>query len=173
MKVVLQQTYRPIGALPGAQSDVGDTIDLPDPEAKRALELGIAKTPADAAKTPEELAAVTLLTDLGYKLTPPKVDAPKEGPKLPPAPAGMPQNPIVGQLATGDDGKTYIFNDPDWGVMADVPKPVPDAPAPTVPAGLPANPGIGQVNTAADGKVYVFDGPDAGWSLRPSTGIKL
>ena len=77
MKVVLLKDYRPADVKGAAQPEVkaGETIDLPDDEAKNTLELGIAQMPEDAAKSPAERAAITTLTDLGYTVTPPKTPA--------------------------------------------------------------------------------------------------
>lgn len=74
MKVVLLKDYRPLDTKDGPRPEVkaGETTDLPDDEAKAIIDLGIAQSPEDAAKAPNELAAINLLTGLGYTISAPK-----------------------------------------------------------------------------------------------------
>lgn len=75
--VVLKKDYRPWGSDEGTLVRAGTTIDLPAEEAARAIDLDIAHTPEEAAKSIPERDAVKLLTDLGYTVTAPKAVAPK------------------------------------------------------------------------------------------------
>lgn len=78
MKVVLLKEYRPLDVKGEAQPQYqpGTELDLPDEEAKVALDLKIAQTPEDYAMDPNERSAVAYLTDLGYTVTSPKPDKP-------------------------------------------------------------------------------------------------
>lgn len=74
MKVMFFKDYRPedIKGVEQPQIDAGIVADIPDDEAKRAIDLGIAATVEDALRDPTETEAITLLTALGYGVTPPK-----------------------------------------------------------------------------------------------------
>lgn len=76
-KVVLKKEYRPYDSEDGTKFAAGETIDLPAEEAARAIDLDIAHTPEEAAKSIPERDAVKLLTDLGYTVTTPKAILPK------------------------------------------------------------------------------------------------
>lgn len=94
--LILQKMYRPFDR--DEQLDPGTEVHLSDDEGQRALDNGIALTPEDAAKSVDEVAAVELLTDLGYTVAPPK-DRPAPNPSSAP----LVPKPIVPTPAPAPD----------------------------------------------------------------------